>query len=385
MKSILTDGPEVDCAGFRALDEGVVLFADERRKAPVGFLPTHRLRYVLPDDVARGRESSRTAEESATTDDLTGPTTGGEASADEGLGEAGDSAELGETDDPAELAEAGDTEAAGDRGDAGRESDVADEGDSEGGPQLTARTLDGVEIPCGGFKSLGSGVLLFAGAEREQVVGYVPHGQLDVVLDADVLADAPGPRAKGDGTDRFVDAEELVDRDAVRGAYADLVAGEGEDASPTRGAYEEIDVDEASPDDAGRRETAPSVDEAGEAGASTATDESDAPAETAAVDVTPDEESGDGRAPEDADAGAEEASGAEEAADESDAEDIEVVDLDESEDLTRLAGLGETYADRLRDWGIETVSDLRAASVEELVEAADVSRGRAERWKEQVE
>jgi predicted flap endonuclease-1-like 5' DNA nuclease len=364
MKAILTDGPEVDCAGFKALDEGVVLFADERRTAPVGFLPTHRLLYVLPDDVARGSTSSTTGEESATTDDLTGPTSDGGASGEDGPGETGDGDELGEVGDPEHLGETDDTDATGASDDAEPETDVADVGDSGGTTQLTARTLDGVEIPCGGFKSLGSGVLLFADADRTQVVGYVPHGQLDVVLDAAVLADAPGPHAGGDGTDRFVDAEDLVDRDAVRGAYADLVAGEREQTSPTRGVYEEIDVQEAAPD----------------ADVSTPGDESDATAGTEPVDVTPDDGPGPERGPDDTDAGAEEASGAE-----SDADDVAVVDLEENEDLTRLAGLGETYADRLRDWGIETVSDLRAASVEELVEAADVSRGRAERWKDQVE
>jgi predicted flap endonuclease-1-like 5' DNA nuclease len=54
--------------------------------------------------------------------------------------------------------------------------------------------------------------------------------------------------------------------------------------------------------------------------------------------------------------------------------------VDPGEDPRRLAGLGDTYAGRLRAAGIETLSDLRASSVDEVAEAARVPRGRAERW-----
>jgi predicted flap endonuclease-1-like 5' DNA nuclease len=46
----------------------------------------------------------------------------------------------------------------------------------------------------------------------------------------------------------------------------------------------------------------------------------------------------------------------------------------------RLAGLGDTYAERLRAAGVETTFDLRACSVDEVVEVARVPRGWAERW-----
>jgi polyhydroxyalkanoate synthase len=43
-------------------------------------------------------------------------------------------------------------------------------------------------------------------------------------------------------------------------------------------------------------------------------------------------------------------------------------------------GIGPTYADRLREAGIETVADLRGADAAEIADAADAPLGRAENW-----
>ncbi|MDG5778399.1 class III poly(R)-hydroxyalkanoic acid synthase subunit PhaC [Haloarculaceae archaeon H-GB1-1] len=48
-------------------------------------------------------------------------------------------------------------------------------------------------------------------------------------------------------------------------------------------------------------------------------------------------------------------------------------------------GIGPTYADRLRSAGIETVADLRSASVAEVAEAADAPESRVEAWLDQLE
>ena len=45
-----------------------------------------------------------------------------------------------------------------------------------------------------------------------------------------------------------------------------------------------------------------------------------------------------------------------------------------------ISGIGPTYADRLRDDGIETVDDLRDADIEEVAEVAEVSESRAREW-----
>ncbi|MCT9097613.1 helix-hairpin-helix domain-containing protein [Haloarchaeobius sp. HME9146] len=52
MKAITKSGVSVSCGNFKAIDEGVVLTADEKRKQVVGFIPYDDLQFVLPDDVA---------------------------------------------------------------------------------------------------------------------------------------------------------------------------------------------------------------------------------------------------------------------------------------------------------------------------------------------
>jgi polyhydroxyalkanoate synthase len=61
-------------------------------------------------------------------------------------------------------------------------------------------------------------------------------------------------------------------------------------------------------------------------------------------------------------------------------------DTDESdgEDLTTVSGIGSTYADRLRETGIETTAALAAADPESVAEAAEVSESRAIEWIDQV-
>jgi hypothetical protein len=48
--------------------------------------------------------------------------------------------------------------------------------------------------------------------------------------------------------------------------------------------------------------------------------------------------------------------------------------------LEDVEGIGSTYADRLRDSGIESVFDLAEADADEVSEAADTSESRAEDW-----
>jgi polyhydroxyalkanoate synthase len=47
-------------------------------------------------------------------------------------------------------------------------------------------------------------------------------------------------------------------------------------------------------------------------------------------------------------------------------------------------GIGPTYADRLREAGIETVADLREAEAERVADVAEVSKSRAGEWIELV-
>jgi predicted flap endonuclease-1-like 5' DNA nuclease len=51
MRVVLTDGTEFSCKNFRAIESGVLLTTDKKRKKVVGFVPTHQVRYVVPDDL----------------------------------------------------------------------------------------------------------------------------------------------------------------------------------------------------------------------------------------------------------------------------------------------------------------------------------------------
>lgn len=51
MKALCENGLVIDCAGYKAIDSGVVLFGDADRTDVIGFVPNGKLHYLLPDDV----------------------------------------------------------------------------------------------------------------------------------------------------------------------------------------------------------------------------------------------------------------------------------------------------------------------------------------------
>ncbi len=53
LTAVCTDGTRLECANFKAIDSGVLLTEDVKRKRVLGFVPNDRLRYVLPTDVVR--------------------------------------------------------------------------------------------------------------------------------------------------------------------------------------------------------------------------------------------------------------------------------------------------------------------------------------------
>ncbi len=52
------------------------------------------------------------------------------------------------------------------------------------------------------------------------------------------------------------------------------------------------------------------------------------------------------------------------------------------ESVTSINGIGPTYADRLADAGIDTVSGLASADPEELAESTEIAESRLVRWVE---
>ena len=72
MKAICENELVIDCAGYKAIDSGVVLTRDEDKKEVVAFVPNEKLEYLLPDDVVE-REHERLdlpAPEIASAEDL---------------------------------------------------------------------------------------------------------------------------------------------------------------------------------------------------------------------------------------------------------------------------------------------------------------------------
>ena len=64
--------------------------------------------------------------------------------------------------------------------------------------------------------------------------------------------------------------------------------------------------------------------------------------------------------------------------------DMEIGGTDADEDLTDLSGVGEAYAEDLREAGIESIDDLAVANVADLATETGLSPGRIEDWIEQA-
>jgi polyhydroxyalkanoate synthase len=88
--------------------------------------------------------------------------------------------------------------------------------------------------------------------------------------------------------------------------------------------------------------------------------------------------------------GADESDAAEEEAGESDAaEDVSDIQEEaaaqvEETDVETVSGIGPTYAERLRDAGVETIADLAECDAAELAEIAETTESRTEDWLDQL-
>jgi predicted flap endonuclease-1-like 5' DNA nuclease len=184
---------------------------------------------------------------------------------------------------------------------------------------VRAICTDGTEIECENFKAVEGGVLLTTDKKRKTVFGFVPNTNLSYVLPDDVVP-ARAPETPAGESDETVSAE----RDPSADAALRITAGADGDAADT--------------DDADHGTTTERDASGGDA------DDADDPV-AGLVAGAPD-----------------------------------ATTIDPAEDLRRLAGLGDTYAARFREAGVETISDLRARSVDEVAAIASVPRGRAERW-----
>jgi predicted flap endonuclease-1-like 5' DNA nuclease len=285
MQAILTSGHTIECGNFKAIDSGVVLTEDAKRKRVVGFVPNERLAYVVPDELA---------------DELIDAVESESAPAGGGT----------ETDDRLEAIEA-------------RLDELA------GGVDEVSSVETGVSITV---------------EEDETEAGDETGTQVDVVYESDAAVESDEAT-----TGTAAEATEQAVTEAVEEPEpAEPIAAEDDDSAAETAAAEPESEIESEPEPEGE----PATDESeGEI-------ESEPEPEGEPAAAEPESE------PEGETAAAEPES--------------------EKPELTSLRGLGPTYAERLAADGIETIADLRAASVEELAAAADVGESRAEDWKRQA-
>jgi len=323
MQAILTSGHTIECANFKAIDSGVVLTADEKRKQTVGFVPNERLAYVVPDD--RAPELVDVVESEGTTGSESESEGTGladrldaiEARFDELTGDVGEPSTV-ETGVSITVQEEAETvEETGTHVDVVYDESEAEPGEESGESQTEAEAPEGTSVDESEAEEEADET---AGEALEATEGVEPEGGDD----AESTADEPEPESETDesGEEAESDAVEL-EAEVESGAEQ---PGSGEEAAAARGIAEEEEAD--------------AVDD-----------------EVAEVEAAADS----------GDAGPE--------SEEPESEDSE---------LTTLRGLGPTYAGRLEAAGIATLDDVRAAGVEELAEAADVAESRADDWKRQV-
>lgn len=53
MRVVLQNGNTLDVGGFKAVRGGIVLFENRDRDEPIGFIPSHQLQFVLPEQTAQ--------------------------------------------------------------------------------------------------------------------------------------------------------------------------------------------------------------------------------------------------------------------------------------------------------------------------------------------
>jgi predicted flap endonuclease-1-like 5' DNA nuclease len=221
MRVVLTDGTEIHCRNFRAIDSGVLLTEDEKRKRVVGFVPHHQLRYVLAAE-------------------LTATDPAGAAEADDG-GDGDDTADA--AGPPADRAVDADTDT--DTGEQSAETDVEPvrvepSGDADATDESDLRRLGGVgstyadRLRSAGYESLAD----LVGADPVAVAeaASVPPGRGRRWVEAARQVTGPRSRSASKSTDDGRDGVESRE-DAEPGSPEGTESGDenvtvaGDDAS----------------------------------------------------------------------------------------------------------------------------------------------------------
>jgi predicted flap endonuclease-1-like 5' DNA nuclease len=359
MKAICTDGTEIECENFRAIDSGVLLTKDRKRNKVIGFVPNGDLRYVVPEDTEtehRREIESRTAGNERTD---------GEQQVSErersGEGEREEIAALRERLDRLEarvdLSATDHTERAGrsvstatieERSrdpDSGR--DRPDTSDLAGVAAAETRaepTPDSETELLSGSSDAGNGEQEEDRSEREASGNRTAVGTTGANTDIDTGADTDaGGETKRVGTSGFDPVAVVAEQRESKERSHRTEQSEREAGADTG----TIDIGRSDPVATIARQGGESTTRESEAGEANETD-----------------------------------SGAAEPA--SSAGDDREGETEPRTELQRIDGLGPTYADRLAENGIETLADVEETDPEGVASIAEVSESRAEEWIEQA-
>jgi predicted flap endonuclease-1-like 5' DNA nuclease len=343
MKAICTDGTEIECENFKAIDGGVLLTKDRKRKKVIGFVPNDDLRYVVPDEAEtehRQEIEGRTGER-------------------ERRGEEGDVAALRERLDRLEA-----------------RLDLS--ATESGGRSVSTPTIEGRSPEAGAGREGEPGALDAPDAPEtvaeETEAEPMPEPETGLALES---ANADSEEGGGAESERRAGSEE---RGASGTRTTDATAASTH-ADTDTDTNTDADIDVDTDTDVGRAETS-GFDPVTVVAEQREREESSGDFERTDAEGTTDVGTVNIGRSDPVAIVAEQNAAATTGEDEPNAESAG--ENESTSELRRIDGLGPTYAGRLVENGIETLADLEGAGAEDVAAVADVGESRAEGWIEQA-
>ncbi|MFC7202560.1 helix-hairpin-helix domain-containing protein [Haloferax namakaokahaiae] len=246
-------------------------------------------------------------------------------------------------------------------------------------------TTDGLVFECGGYKAVrAGGVVLTRDKKRKHVIGYVPAAQLRYILPDDIEPETNKPTEHEEAAAESATDGHSIPTDGEADSVIDLTSEPATTTTSDGGESEAKRDDETDADADGESVVAAEVaaDEIGVvsiAGDEQASSHSHEELTTELADH-------DGRLSDHDERLGE----LERRVDELSAQMTGVLEAVEAEPydpeaLTNIRGIGSAYATRLGEAGIDSITKLLEASVEDVVAATEVGERRAEEWKQRAE
>lgn len=327
MKAICKNGLVIDCGNFKAIDGGVVLTKDKKRKKNNGFVPMAELKYIVPD----GAVPDDPDEDTELRTEVSGPP-------------PVQRQDIAAVHDRLDRLEAAVQLSREDVADRSAESHPSEPAEPE---PVEPTTNDGGARPVDEYSEDEDAVERWA--ERTEA------SDLSSEAETQEVPESESARAEGSGFDPVAVMAEQAEHEEASSSAEPTERGESDDDT-----------------DADSNSTETGALEVGGV---------DPVATVARQEAASEDESGGERADEEGPRAKPEPESEPELESTVDAEAESEAETDSrGDDLQRIDGLGPTYATRLRDDGVESLNDLRESDVETVAAAADVGEARAENW-----